>query len=86
MAEQRVVAGVSCDEVLALLSEFVDGDLDLDVRQRILDHIAGCNWCEEFGGRFSSLVTLLRSQSEAAALDEATSSRLERYLSERMDQ
>jgi len=82
MAEPRVVAGLSCTDVLARLSEFVDGELSAETRDQILAHLAGCTWCEEFGGRFSGLVTMLRSQSEPAGLDESVARRLQEFLSE----
>ncbi len=83
MAEARVVAGLNCMDVLAKLSEFVDGELSSDARRQILDHLAGCNWCEQFGGRFSTLVAALRSQSEPGDLDDAVAERLREFLSER---
>lgn len=83
MAEPRVVAGMSCTDVLAKLSEFVDGELSTGARQQILDHLAGCNWCEEFGGRFSGLVAALRSQPEPDGLDDSVAKRLEQFWSAR---
>lgn len=80
MVEERTVAGLRCSDVLARLSELIDGELDADVRRRMLDHVAACNWCEEFGGRFSELVGALRRAQSRAALDEDVAARLGDYL------
>lgn len=80
MPEERIVAGLRCSEVLDRLSDFVDGELEADARQRVLDHIAACNWCEEFGGRFSALVGTLRRARSSESLDEDVAARLEEYL------
>jgi anti-sigma factor RsiW len=85
MAEPRIVAGLSCMDVLASLSELVDGELSATHRQQILDHLAGCNWCEEFGGRFSSLVSALRSEASAGDLDDGVAERLQQFLSDRLE-
>lgn len=79
MPEVRIVAGLSCRDVLAHLSDFVDGTLEADVRVRILEHLAGCNWCEEFGGRFSGIVRALKRASDDK-LEESVAARLMRRL------
>lgn len=56
----RVVAGLRCVEVLDLLSDHLDGDLSLEMRARVEDHLAGCDHCERFGGRMAAVVESLR--------------------------
>lgn len=85
MPEPRIVAGLSCMEVLADLSGFIDGELSATHRQQILDHLAGCRWCEEFGGRFSSLVAALRSEAIPDDLDDGVAERLQQFLSDRLE-
>ncbi|HSP34629.1 MAG TPA: zf-HC2 domain-containing protein [Thermoanaerobaculia bacterium] len=58
---------MTCVEVLAVLSDFVDGQLDAGVRDRVVEHLRGCDWCETFGGRFSSIVVALRRDLHNAA-------------------
>lgn len=60
MAHDRDVAGIRCTSVLAHLSEYIDGELDNETRSRIDAHLAGCDWCEQFGGVFSSIIRDLR--------------------------
>lgn len=60
MAHEREVAGIRCTEVLALLADYIDGDLPDHRRRQIDEHLAGCSWCEDFGGAYGALVTGLR--------------------------
>lgn len=62
MAHDRDVAGIRCTEVLAHLSDYVDDELTPDERSRIEAHLAGCDWCETFGGRFATVVGAIRKQ------------------------
>lgn len=77
-AEERIVAGLSCSDVLARLSDFLDGEVEAETRARILEHIAGCHWCDEFGGRFGAIVTALREAPDA--LEEGVARRLAERL------
>lgn len=81
MAHERTVGGLRCGEVLALLSEFVDRQLDADVRQRVLDHLAGCDWCERFGGEFADVIAAIRRElKEPAPLSAEVAARLREAL------
>jgi len=53
---------MTCNEVLEALSDFIDGELDASQRERVVDHLRGCNWCETFGGRFAAIVKALRRE------------------------
>lgn len=73
----RVVAGIRCIEVLGLLSDFLDGEVSQEDRSRIEGHLLGCDQCERFGGKMSSVVSALRKAlKEPEPLDEAISNRL----------
>jgi len=58
--DEKVVAGISCSEVLARLSDYLDGDLAVDARRQVEDHLRGCDGCARFGGEFRSTVRALR--------------------------
>ncbi len=64
-AHERIVAGVSCTEVLALLSDLLNDDLDRAARDQVVAHLQGCDWCERFGGRFADVVAALRRDLSA---------------------
>lgn len=61
MAIDRRVGSLTCQEVLALLSDFIDGDLPDASRREVEVHLAGCDTCERFGGRFAAAVAALRA-------------------------
>ena len=68
-------------EVLELLSDYLDGDVSLAVKDRIEAHLRGCDQCERFGGQVSSVVKSLREQlKEPEPLDEGVISRLQDRL------
>lgn len=75
--DERLVGGMTCSDVLSVLSDFVDGDLDLPLRNRVIDHLRGCDWCERFGGHFRALVESLRGElREPEPLAEDVAARL----------
>ncbi len=80
MAIDREIGGIRCTEVLARLSDYVDGTADADLRARIEAHVAGCSWCEAFGGAFGATVAQIRAQVSGTDAPEAARERLLRRL------
>lgn len=77
MAHDREVGGIRCLEVLALLSDYLDGEVDAPTRQIIEAHLRGCDWCEKFGGGFTEVVRNLRRQlAQPDALSDDVAGRL----------
>lgn len=62
--KERTVAGMRCSEVLAVLSDFVDGELDQGLEAKVEQHLLGCPDCDRFGKNFGSMVVALRRESE----------------------
>ena len=60
MEDERMVAGLHCGEVLADLSEHLDGRLSLDRAERIAAHLAGCAGCQRFSGEVTVAVRVMR--------------------------
>lgn len=85
MAEERLVGGLRCSEVLARLSEYLDGELVAFERERVDAHLRGCDVCERFGGEFGATVAALRRElAEPVSLDAGVATRLRaRLASER---
>ena len=82
MAHDREVAGIRCVQVLEQLSAYVDGELAATEVARINAHLLGCDWCERFGGEFSSMVSQIRAQlGVSAPVDEGVAERLRERLS-----
>jgi len=81
MAQDRLVGTLRCSEVLARLSEYVDGELALEEGAEIEAHLRGCTVCERFGGRFAHTVRSARmSLGAAPAVDDEFVSRLSAAL------
>ena len=78
---ERLVAGMACGEVLAVLSDFLDGELSAAARENVLQHLRGCDWCEQFGGRFREVVESLRRElQDPEPLPAAVAARLRDVL------
>ena len=81
VARDRVVGTLRCSEVLALVGEYVDGDLAAGRVAEVEHHLRGCTVCEQFGGRFSRLVRSVRAKLGAApAADEDVLARVRAAL------
>jgi hypothetical protein len=57
---QRHVAGLWCGQVLERLPDLVEGVLAPEDLARVEAHVAGCDWCERFGGAYASVVGAMR--------------------------
>lgn len=62
MSQEKFVGGLGCFEVLENLSEYLDGDVSAELKQKIDAHLAGCDECTRFGGEFGAVVKALRQQ------------------------
>ena len=80
---ERIVAGLSCSEVLAQLSDYIDGELGAAEVKHIEEHLLGCPNCERFGKNFGSMVVSLRRTPDAPeSVDSKLVSRLLAQLDE----
>jgi anti-sigma factor RsiW len=57
---EKIVAGLSCGQVLDRLSDYLDGDLSAAEVGRVEEHLRGCDGCARFGGEFRGVVESLR--------------------------
>jgi anti-sigma factor RsiW len=80
MSENRNVGGLFCFEVLAQLSDYVDGELSAADQAKIEAHLAGCDACTKFGGEFGAVVKALREKVPVAEPSEAVRVRLRSKL------
>ena len=56
----KAVAGLSCEDVLDRLSDYLDGELPAPSRAAVEEHVKACDGCARFGGEFKSTVRALR--------------------------
>lgn len=73
---ERIVAGLHCGEVLADLTEYLDGQLPPDKMHRIQEHVRGCEACESFGSEIAVVVEALREGLKDPRADEGIAARL----------
>ena len=59
------VAQLSCEEVLALLSDYLDGELPAAALGSVEAHLSACEGCTKFGGQFKATVAALRDHLRA---------------------
>lgn len=81
MHNERMAGGLRCSEVLALLSEFADGELEAPAVEQIRAHVAECPNCLRFGGSFQMMLEAIAGERFAP---EPTAAMLLR-LSARLD-
>ncbi len=81
MPESIVLAGISCSEVLACLSDYIDGELDEARTASLEAHLAQCSHCAQFGEQFVGALARLRTTDEPD-LDPGVAQRLAQRLAE----
>lgn len=59
---ERTVAGLTCSEVLADLSRYLDGDLATSRRLQIEAHVSDCQACAAFGQAFGAMIDAVRAR------------------------
>jgi hypothetical protein len=52
---------MKCEEMLALLNEYVDGTIDLSICDEFEKHMAGCNPCQIVVDNIRQTITLYKS-------------------------
>jgi anti-sigma factor (TIGR02949 family) len=82
MKDDRLVAGLWCHDVLAKLSDYLDGDLPAPDRAQVEEHLRGCDACARFGGAFAATIRTLR---EHLLADEAGPEHLRERLRAALD-
>lgn len=60
--DEREVGGLTCGQVMAVLSDVVDGGLAPALAAQVEAHVAGCDQCARFGQQFVTLLTAMRRQ------------------------
>jgi anti-sigma factor RsiW len=76
MDGDRIVAGLHCGEVLADLTEYLDGRLPSERMRRIQEHVKGCDSCASFGSELAVAVAALRESLQEPPRDGGVEARL----------
>ena len=72
---------MSCDDVLRVLSDYLDGELDEGTVARVDEHLRMCRRCDRFGAIFSETVTRVR---QSIAMNETLPGDMRRALRTRL--
>ncbi len=75
---------MKCKEILAALSDYVDGELDSALRGALQKHLADCNPCQLVVDNVRQTITLYKS-GRPIELPAALRERLRRALRERWE-
>jgi anti-sigma factor RsiW len=66
------VTDLNCDELVELVTDYLDGALDEETERRVTDHLAGCDGCTTYVDQIRQTVTSLRaSPPDVELTDEA---------------
>lgn len=68
---ETIVGGIRCRDVLAELSDYLDGALAPRRVAELQGHLAGCPNCARFGGHIARTLTMLQAACTAPAGDVA---------------
>ena len=82
MDDERLVAGLHCGEVVADLTEHLDGRLSRERASRIGEHLQGCGACRRLGDEIAAVVRLLRELPEEPLAPEIEARLLDRLRPE----
>jgi anti-sigma factor RsiW len=76
----RMIGGLRCRDVLARLSEYLDGELTEPELAALEAHAKACDQCGRFGGRFRAVLKALWEAAPLASPDPARRERLRTRL------
>ncbi len=74
---------MTCQDLVDLLSEYVDRELDPAAARQLEDHLRGCDDCTAFLNTFRRTRTMTRAAVEAAMPAEPRA-RLRRFVRDRL--
>jgi anti-sigma factor RsiW len=60
--DERTVAGLTCAEVMADLSAYLDHELSPERAAHLEAHVSGCDVCASFGAAFADLIGQVRAR------------------------
>jgi anti-sigma factor RsiW len=78
------VTDLNCDELVELVTDYLDGALDAGTDRRVADHLAGCDGCTTYVEQMRrTIATLGSSPADVELTDEARSALLAAFLQRR---
>jgi anti-sigma factor RsiW len=78
------VSDLNCDELVELVTDYLDGALDDETERRVADHLAGCDGCTTYVDQMrQTIATLGSSPPDVELTDEARSALLAAFRERR---
>lgn len=62
---------LNCDELVELVTDYLDGALDDETERRVSDHLAGCDGCTTYVDQIRLTITTLGSSPPVELTDVA---------------
>jgi anti-sigma factor RsiW len=62
MTEDRA-DDMSCNELVELVTDFLEGELDLETERRFVDHLAQCDGCDRYLDQVRGTIAAVGAQS-----------------------
>jgi len=62
---------MQCEDLAAMLTEFLEGELDHDTEEEAIEHLASCNHCELVLAETREVTRLARDHGRAVIEDSA---------------
>ncbi len=76
---------LNCDELVELVTGYLDGDLDDETERRVADHLSGCDGCTTYVDQIRQTVTALGSSPTDVELPDEIRDALLAAFRERSD-
>ena len=70
---------MTCQELVELVTEFLEGTLDDDTERSFVDNLAKCGGCERYLGQFRHTIQSLRDVPHEKLPDDARATLLDRF-------
>ncbi len=64
---------VVCEQLVELVTDYLEGALDPDLRRRVEEHLAGCEHCTAYVGQTRRLLELTREAPDRSPSEDTVS-------------
>jgi anti-sigma factor RsiW len=77
------VTDLDCNELVELVTAFLDRSLDAETERRVVDHLALCDGCERYIDQFQQTIRALGELPPERLSDEARAGLLDAFRNRR---
>jgi anti-sigma factor RsiW len=80
---RRIVTDLDCNELVELVTAFLDRSLDAETERRVVDHLALCDGCQRYIDQFQQTIRALGELPPERLSDEARAGLLDAFRNRR---